>query len=99
MALEKTVTKLWPSKSGADGRVRVGIHLKLTDSDRPEGEQTVIDTDFMAYFGGGHTIAETQDRVTAMAQAAIDKYKSEKQIYGAAAYTNAVTAIDAALTL
>lgn len=99
MALTKTVTKLWPPKSGTDGRVRVGIHLKLVDDDRPAEQQTVIDTDFTAYFGGGHTIAETLARVLAAAQTAIDTYKAEKTTYGAAAYTAAVVAIDAALEL
>jgi len=94
MALTKTVTKLWPNKTGEDGRVKVGIHLVLADDG-----VTVVERDFTASYGGGHTISECQTKITQEAQAAIDRYKAEKAIYGAAAYTNAVAAIDAALNL
>ena len=94
MALSKTVTKVWPVL-GPDGRTyQVGIHLVLQDDG-----VTKIDQDFVASYGGASQLSEAQGRVQAQAQAAIDKYKAEKNLNNAAAYTTAVSEVDAALVL
>ena len=94
MALTKTVTKLWPTRNLADGRYRVGIHLRVEDA-----ATVVIDQDVPALYGGTHTVQEVQTRVQTAAQQLIDKYKAEKALNANAAYISAVAAIDAALTL
>jgi len=94
MALSKTVTKLWPSRDADYRTFHPGIHLVLQD-----GGVTVLESDFSAPYGGTGQLSEARDRITVSAQAAIDKYKAEKALNDAAAYTNAITAIDAALTL
>ena len=94
MALTKTVTKVWPSQAG-DGRTySPGIHLVLQDDG-----VTKIDQDFTALYGGGSQLAQVKATVLTAAQAAIDKYKAEKALNNAAAYTAAVNEIDAALVL
>jgi hypothetical protein len=94
MALTKTVTKVWPVRA-ADGRTfSPGIHLVLQDDG-----VTKIDQDFTALYGGGSQLSQVKATVTAAAQAAIDKYKAEKALNDTAAYTNAVSDVDAALTL
>jgi hypothetical protein len=94
MALTKTVTKLWPSL-GNDGRTyTVGIHLVLQDDG-----VTKIDQDFTATYGGVGEINIARDKVIVEAQTTIDKYKAEKTINNATAYTNAVSAINTALIL
>ncbi len=94
MALTKTTTKLWPSL-GPDGRTySVGIHLVIQDDGI-----TKVDQDFTATYGGAGQLAVAQANVLAAAQEAIDKYKAERTIFNAAAYTKAVSQIDAALIL
>lgn len=94
MALTKTVTKLWPTRNPDDLTFFPGIHLVLQ-----EDGVTVLEQDFRAAYGGTSQLPEARDRVTKSAQAAIDKYKAEKVLNDATAYTNAVAAIDAALTV
>lgn len=94
MALAKTVTKIWPSLGSDNRTFSVGINLVLTD----DGVEK-INQNFTATYGGAGTITSAQLSVIAQAQEAIKKYKAEKAINNAAAYTNAVSAIDAALTL
>ena len=94
MALTKTVTKVFP-RGG-----KVGIHLKLEDDTLPEGEQTVIDRDFVDGFVPGQGMANnTRDAIGKAAQAAIDEYLSNKQTYNADAYGIAVSQIDSALNI
>lgn len=94
MALTKTVTKLWPNRDADERTFHPGIHLVLQDDG-----VTVLETDFSAPYGGISQLAEAQGRVLLQAQAAINKYKAEKALNNATAYTNAVTAIDSGLTL
>jgi len=94
MALTKTVTKVWPVQA-ADGRTySPGIHLVLQDDG-----VTKIDADFTALYGGGSQLAQVKATVTASAQLAIEKYKAEKALNNNAAYTTAVSEVDAALVL
>jgi hypothetical protein len=100
MALSKTVTKFFPVKhSVADERSKMGIHLKLVDDSRPAAEQTVIERDFTAVYGGTHSLTQAKNAVIAEAQAAIDKYKAELALNNLAGYTNAVNDINNALIL
>jgi len=100
MAMSKTVTKFFPVKRSApDERSQVGIHLKLVDDSRPAAEQTVIDRDFTAVYGGTHTLTQAKNKVLAEAQAAIDKYKAEVALNSLAGYANAVNEINNALVL
>jgi hypothetical protein len=94
MALTKTVTKLWPTRNADDTTFFPGIHLVLKEAD-----VVVLEQDFRSPYGGGGQLPEARDRITKAAQAAIDKYKAEKAINDAGAYTTAVAAIDAALAL
>ncbi len=94
MVLIKTVTKVFPVGG------KVGIHLKLEDNSLPEGEQTVIDRDFVDGFVPGQGMANnTRDAIGKAAQAAIDEYLSNEQTYNAGAYGVAVSQIDSALNI
>lgn len=97
MALAKTVTKMFPTPN------RVGIHLKLTDDDRPDlgpGVQIVIDRNFAgAFITGSDMQDKVRDEIGKAAQTAIDAYKKLRAVYDATAYGTKVTQISNALKL
>ena len=93
MALAKTVTKLRPT---IDRRniATIGLHLKLEDDGN-----TVIDTDVTETYAANQPISPIKAELFKKAQALIDKYKEEKDLYGKAVYTNAITEIDSQLDI
>ena len=97
MALAATLTKMWPTED------HVGIHLVLTDNDRPdlgEGIQEVVNQIFKVNVPIDADITfKAQQELGGQAQAAIDKYKRLRAIYVKPAYQTKVTQIDNALTL
>ena len=97
MTLAKTVTKMWPTED------LIGIHLVLTDDDRPDlgaGAQVVVNEIFQANIPiGADMTLEVQQDVGGQAQAAIDKYKKLKAYYDKPAYQIKVTQIDNNLIL
>lgn len=101
MALAKTVTKVFPG--GLYSTVAVGMHLVLTDDDRPDlgaGAQMVIDRDFTTNYAKGQDMTtEAKTEVGNQMQAAIDAYKSNRAMFVSAAYDTARNQIDGGLTL
>ena len=93
MALTKEITKIWPTL-GSRNIFRAGIQVVLTD-DLVE----VVNETFTADYRRGANVDEIIPDLIAKAQARIDRYKAEKQINGAAAYDNAVTAVSDGITL
>lgn len=97
MALTKTVTKMFPTPS------TVGIHLLVTDDDRPdlgEGVQVVINTVIAEqYVTGEDMVNEVRDKIGARAQKAINKYKALRAVYDKETYDTKVFQIEGALTL
>ena len=97
MTLAATVTRMWPTED------LVGIHLVLTDDDRPDlgtGAQVVINQTFQANVPIGADMAlEVQQELGGQAQAAIDFYKKLKAYYMKPAYQTKVTQIGNNLTL
>jgi len=97
MTLAATVTKMWPTED------LVGIHLVLTDDDRPDlgtGAQEVVNETFQANVPiGADMTLETQQELGGQAQAAIDLYKKLKAYYMKPAYQTKVTQIGNNLTL
>ena len=97
MTLAKTVTKMWPTED------HVGIHLILTDDDRPDlgtGAQEVVNEIFKVNVPIDADMAlEAQQELGGQAQAAIDKYKRLRAIYVKPVYQTKVTQINNALTL
>ena len=93
MALAKTVTKLRPV---IDKRniATIGLHLILQDDG-----VTVIDKDVTETYGANQPINPIKAELLKKAQALIDGYKAEKELYGKATYTNAITEIHAALDI
>ena len=101
MALAKTVTRVFPTESR--GSQTVGIHLVLTDDDRPDlgsGTHVVIDELFTMDRAIG-TPPDAKDKIALGqdAQAAIDKYKRCKATFASAAYETARAQIDEGVTL
>lgn len=97
MALEKTVTKMWPTEN------EVGINLTLTDNDRPdlgEGVQVVRNRTFKANIPTDADMSdEVQQELGKKAQATIDNYKKLRAKYDKPAYGTKVTQISNNLTL
>ena len=101
MALVKTVTKVFPRGSGSS--VYVGMHLKLTDDDRPDlgsGAQVVIDKDFTTRYAKGQDMSlEAKTDVGNQMQAAIDSYKENRKMFVSGAYDTARNQIDGGLSI
>lgn len=101
MALDPTVTKVFPR--GSSGTYKVGVHLVLTDDDRADlgaGVQTVIDRDFaISHAKGTEVTAAEKTEVGNLAQDAIDTYKDQKAMFKSDAYNTARDQIAAALTV
>ena len=101
MALTKTVTKVFPTESR--GSHVVGIHLVLTDDDRPDlgsGTHVVIDESFTAVRATGTPPdADAKKTIGGDAQEAIDKYKRCKAAFESTAYETARAQIDEGVTL
>ena len=101
MALAKAITKVFPCES--QGTQIVGIHLVLTDDDRPdlgEGTHVVVDNSFTTERAAGTPIS-AGDKITLgqAAQATIDNYKRCKAVFESAAYETARSQIDGGLVL
>ena len=101
MALAKEVTKVFPVESR--GSQTVGIHLVLTDDDRPDlgsGTHVVVDESFTMDRAVG-TVPDADDKKTIgeNAQEAIDRYKRCAAAFDSAAYEAARLQIDEGLTL
>lgn len=93
MALTKEITKIWPTL-GDRNIFQCGIQLVLTDD-----SVEVVNESFMADYRRGADVNEIIPDLIVKAQARVDRYKAEKQIYGAAAYDNAVTDVGAGIIL
>lgn len=93
MALTKTVTKLRPN---LDNRniATIGLHLKIEDDGN-----TVIDTDVTETYAKNQLIEPIKAELQKKAQALIDKYLEEKELYGKQVYTNAIAEIDSSLDI
>ena len=95
--LAKTVTKMFPTAS------TVGIHLVVTDDDRPdlgEGVQVVINTVVSEQYVAGEDMAnEVRDKIGERAQKLIKKYKDLRAVYDKETYDTKVGQIEGALTL
>ncbi len=96
MALTAIVTKAFPGKD------TVGMHLKLTDDDRADlgdGEQTIIDKDFMESFSGDAPSTEAKVAIGSAMQAEIDNYKDRRAKFVHAVYETARSQIAAGLSV
>lgn len=93
MALEATVTKKSASKD-APGIYLISMNLVLTD-DAVE----VINQDFAQTHNSANNISVARDEIMAKMQDVIDEYKENKTVYDSAAFTNAVTYINANLVI
>jgi hypothetical protein len=94
MALTKTVTKLWPTKDTRN-IFHPGINLKLF-----EGEEEVRNKDFDRDFVPGRDdIGQITADIIKEAQAYIDHYKEERDMYVTQAYDTAVGTIDSGLSV
>lgn len=95
--LAKTVTKMFPTAS------TVGLHLKVTDDDRPdlgEGVQVVISEVIAEQFVKDEDITnEVRDEIGKRAQAFIDDYKALRVLYDKTVYGTKINQISGALTL
>ena len=91
MALTKQVTRLWPTKDSRN-IFHPGINLKLL-----EDEEEVRSVNFTRDFTPGGNIDNIKADIIAEAQAYIDRYKEERSVYTASAYSSAVSDIDTAL--
>ena len=93
----KEFRKMFPTPS------TVGIHLVITDDDRPdlgEGVQVVINTVIAEQYVTGEDMAnEVRDKIGARSQKAIDKYKALRPVYDKETYDTKVFQIEGALTL
>ena len=85
--IKKGVTYMMPNMWG------VSINVVLTD-----GGSEVWDRDYSVRYRAGDVIAAKQAKLIEMAQADIDKYKSEQMIFNAPAFDDVVTNVQAALT-
>jgi len=72
----------------------VALNMILTDND-----VEVINKDYSVRFRTGDSIAAKQARFIDLMQADIDKYKSERTIYNAAALNTVATNVEAALVV
>ncbi len=97
MDLAKTLTRTFPTEN------RIGVHLILTDSDRPglgEGAQVVVNEIFEANIPVDMDISnKVQVDFGKRAQAAINKYKKLADYYAKPAYKTKVEQIDSNLQL
>ena len=97
MNLAKTLTRTFPTEN------RIGIHLILTDSDRPdlgENAQIVVNETFEANIPVDADISnKVQVDLGTRAQAAINKYKKLADYYAKPAYETKVDQIDNNLQL
>jgi hypothetical protein len=93
MALTATVTK--GAVTYAQPKLHnLTFHLSLMD-----GATEVLSRDISYQYHEGTTPAAAQVQIAALCQAEINQYKSAKAIYDSTALTNAVAAIQAALTV
>lgn len=85
MTLEKTTTKIMPTKT------QIGVHLKLEDDDHPliEGVVTVIDEDITDNYSDEPTV-ENRAEIARKVQKKINEYKKNKETCLKPSYTNAV---------
>ena len=91
MALTATVTKKSVTEV-QDKLWNVTINMILKD-----GTTEVLNKDYALHYRPGDSIAAKQATWIAMMQADIDKYKSEKTIFNAAALNTVVTNVGSAL--
>lgn len=93
MALVSTVTK----KSVTEVQDKLwNVTLNMTLDD---GAVEVINKDYALHYRPGDSIAAKQVTWIALMQADIDKYKSEKNIFNAAALNTVVTNVGSALVV
>lgn len=91
MALTATVTK----KSVMEVQSKLwNVTLNMTLKD---GTTEVLNKDYALHYRPGDSIAAKKNAWIAMMQADIDKYKSEKTIFNAAALNTVVTNVGSAL--
>lgn len=97
MNLAKTVKRMFPTEN------HVGIHLILTDADRPdlgEGAQVVVNETFTANIPFDTDLTnKTRQELGVKAQSAINRYKKLATYYAKPAYETKVEQIANALTL
>ena len=91
MALISTITK--KSVTEVQSKLwNVTLNMVLTDN-----SVEVLNTDYLLKYRPGDSIAAKQATWIVMMQADIDKYKSEQNIYNAAALNTVVTNVGSAL--
>lgn len=90
-------TKMWPDEN------HVGMNLVVTDDDRPDlgaGTHAVIEqTITRQYVKGVDMSIDTATSIGEEAQALIDKYVAERDLYLKAIYQTRITQIIGALSL